>query len=254
MAGSGMAILAIFAGLVVWGLVRMTRSLANPGPRLVRFVDIACLVVIVFTVIGAGLTIAGSLSGDYTTVSVPLVVRTPDVIVPGVVVDKPPATILSGGVDQATLVLRGLSWQARLPLAAGTAIQAAVIVLIAWTMRRLARNLRSGQPFTDLSRPLFRVAAILFVGTLLYALVNAIGSDLAGQEALAIQGWGSDETSPWPKTGVTRDQLSYLGWPEPATFRIMFPWTPFAVALGLAVLGLAFRAGERMQTDTAGLV
>ncbi|MFT3968948.1 MAG: hypothetical protein QM695_01370 [Micropruina sp.] len=216
--------------------------------------EIACVVIIVVTIIATGLIIAGSLSGDYTTVTVPVVARTPEVILPGVVVNKPSATILSGGVDQATLSLRGLSLRARLLLTAGLAIQAATIVLIAWTMRRLARNLLSEQPFTELSRPLFRVAWILFAGSVLSAVLSDVGSSLAGQEALGVYGWGTEAGFRWPDLELTADSLAYLGWPEPAPLSITIPWAPLAAALGLALLGLAFRAGERMQADTAGLV
>ena len=48
--------------------------------------------------------------------------------------------------------------------------------------------------------------------------------------------------------------LSYLGWPEPAPWSVNFSFLPFAVALVLALLGLAFRAGERLQAETEGLV
>lgn len=256
MATTGMGIAVVLAALVALSLVLVlaTRSLANPGPRLVRFVEIACVVIIVVTVIATGLIIGGSLSGDNTTVTLPVVARTPDVIVPGLVVDKPSATIISGGVDQATLVIRGLSMPTRLLLTTGFALQAATIVLIAWTMRRLARNLLSEQPFTELSRPLFRVAWILFAGSVLSAILSDVGSSLAGQEALRVHGWGTKAGFRWPDLELTAENLAYLGWPEPGPLSITIPWTPLAAALGLALLGLAFRAGERMQADTAGLV
>ncbi len=254
MSTGGMGVAVILAALVVLGLIMTTRSLADPGPRLVRFVEFACVVIIVVAIFGGGATVVASLSGGPTTVEVPLAVHTPGVILPKVVLDKPPATIVAGGADHATLTVTGLSWTCRLLLAAGTAIQVTVIVMIAWTMRRLARNLRSNAPFSQLSRPMFRLASILFAGGLLWAFVAGTGSYLAGQEALQIQGWGTDAGFPWPDLPLTVEGLAAIGWPEPASWSVTVPWTPLAAALGLALLGLACRAGERMQADTAGLV
>lgn len=250
-----MAILSLLGFALAAGVISLVvATLVAPGAWLARMVEVMCWAVIVIAAVYGAITIGQSLIGNTTTVQVPIAVHTPEVKVPGVVIEKPAALIVSGGVDRATLTIRGLSWEPRILLALETLLQAGAVVYLAWVIRRLAHNIREGVPFARLSRPLVRAAAVLFVGGFLWSIAGGTGAYLAGREALEIHGgYGPDSAL----GGLPVDMataLSYLGWPEPASWSVNFSFLPFAVALVLALLGLAFRAGERLQAETEGLV
>jgi hypothetical protein len=178
--------------------------------------------------------------------------------VPGVELVKPDAVIISGGADRATLTIKGLSWESRIWLAIEVLLQSGVAVAIAFVVKKLATNMRAERPFSGLARPLLISAYILFGGSALWSVAGSIGAHLAGVEALELHGWtvtgvlaaGAD-AGDFPSSLT---DWSYLGWLEPAEWSVTFSFLPFAVAFVLALLGLAFRAGERLQADTAGLV
>ena len=228
-------------------------ALVEPGPWLARLVEVSCWAVIVIAGISGAMTIGQSMIGDTTTVQVPLAVHTPDVRIPGVVIEKPSAVIVAGGVDRATLTIHGLSWEARSLLSLEIILQVGAVVFLAWVIRRLARNIQAGQPFARLSRPLVQAAAVLFGGGFLWSIAGGIGAYLAGREALEIHGWSAPDSVVGGLADSTT-ALSYLGWPEPADWSVSFTLLPFAVAIVLALLGLAFRTGERLQADTEGLI
>lgn len=229
-------------------------NLLRAGAPLIRFVEVACWVAIVVSAVSCAAVVGQSLIGNQTTVQVPLAVHTPDVLLPGVTVVKPAATIVSGGADRATLTITGLGWASRIILSVSTITQAAVTIVVALVILRLARNLRAEKPFGGLAQPLLVCGGVIFSGALVWSVAESIGSYLAGQEALRIQGWAStsEVLGSWVPDSATA--LSYLGWPEPANWSVNLSFLPFGAACVLALLGLAFRSGERMQADTEGLV
>lgn len=229
-------------------------ALVEPGPWLARLVEASCWAVIAIAVVTGAIEIGQTLIGDTTTVQVPLAVHAPDVLVPGVVIDKPAAVIVSGGVDRATLTIHGLSWEARSLLSLETLLQVATVVFLAWVIRRLARNIQAGAPFARLSRPLVQAAAVLFGGGFLWSIAGGVGAYMAGREALEIHGWYGPDSVLGGLPLDPNTALSYLGWPQPADWSINFSILPFAVAVVLTLLGLAFRTGERLQKDTEGLI
>lgn len=240
--------------LVALFVVGAIISLLKGGGTLVRFVEVACVGTIVVATLRGAITIGESLVSDITMFQVSLAVHVPEVRVPGLTVDRASAVILSGGADRATLTVTGLSWASRLLLAAESVLQVVVTIVIALMTLRLARNLRAGKPFDGLARSLVQCAIVLFLGALLWSFVGGIGSYTAGREALEIHGMsamdGTIGAQIFPETPA---DLSYFGWPEPTLF-IVFPFWPLGIASALALLGAAFRAGERLQADTEGLV
>jgi hypothetical protein len=250
-----MAILSLLGFALAAGVIALVvAALVTPGPWLARMVEVTCWAVIVIAAITGAISIGQSLIGDTTTVQVPIAVHTPEVRVPGVVIEKPAAVIVSGGVDRATLTIRGLSWEPRILLALETLLQSGAVVYLAWVIRRLAHNIREGAPFAGLSRPLVRAAGVLFLGGFLWSIAGGTGAYLAGREALEIHaGYWPDSVLGGPRVDMAT-ALSYLGWPEPGTWSVNFSMLPFAVALVLALLGLVFRMGERLQADTDGLI
>jgi hypothetical protein len=229
-------------------------SLFRSGDTLVRFVEVACLITIAVAALSALIGVGGSFLANTTTFEVPLSVHVPGVRIPGLSVDKPAAVITSGGADRATITFTGLRWLSRILLASESLVQVTVTIVVALVVLRLARNVRAGKPFEGLARSLIQCAIVLFVGALLWSLVGGIGSFVAGREALEIHSWGAvDRTLGAQLYPQSPEDLSYLGWPEP-TMSISLPFWPLGIASVLALLGAAFRTGERLQADTEGLI
>jgi len=246
---------ALLLGLVLVGLLAVASRVLRSGPALVRFVVVACRVVVAVVVVWLLVTIGLTLVSDTTTVAVPLAVHPPAVKLPGLSIDLPPASIVAGGADRATLTVTGLSWGSRLLLAGAALLKGAVAIVIVLIVGRLAGNLQTERPFGGLATPLLRGAVVLGVGSIAWSLLESIGAFWAGQEALGVHGWGGEESGPWVDFFPTNAaDLSYLGWPEPALWSVTFSFFPLAAALAMALLGLAFRAGEQLQSDTEGLV
>jgi hypothetical protein len=237
--------------MVVGAIIGLFTAGSN---ALVRVVEVACLITIAAATLSAAIGLGRSLLTNTTTFEVPLTVHVPDVRIPGLMIVKPSAVIVSGGADRATITVTGLSWLSRILLASGSLVQVAVTIVIAVVVLRLARNVRAGKPFDGLSRSLIQCGVVLFVGALLWSVVGGIGSYAAGREALEIHGWGADEgTLAAQLLGDSTTDLSYFGWPAPTLF-ITLPFWPLGIASALALLGAAFRTGERLQKDTEGLI
>jgi hypothetical protein len=250
-----MGIISGLAAMVIMAVVfALPVIVLNSKLGLIRFVEIACWAAIVIAVVAGVVTVAQSLVVNQTTVAVPLAVHTPAVKVPGVELLKPDAVILSGGADRATLTIEGLSWEPRIWLAIEVLLQSAVAVLLALVVKRLAINMKAERPFSGLARPMLISAYVLFVGSALWSIAGSIGSYMAGREALQLHGWSGPDSvfGSVPLDGW--EALSYFGWPEAGDWSVSFSFLPFAAAFVLALLGLAFRAGERMQADSEGLV
>lgn len=244
----------VLLGLVLLAVAGVVIGLRRPGAGLVRFVEVVSLLTIVVAGLSAVVTVGYSLIGNVTTFQVAVESHVPEVRLPGLVVDRPSALITSGGVDRATLTVSGLGWAGRLLLASETLLQAAVTIVIALMVLRLARNVRVGRPFDGLNNAVITSAVVLFVGAGLWSVVGGIGSYIAGREALEIHGMSAAEGTIGAQLFPdTVGGLSYYGWPSP-TLSIVVPFWPLGIAAALALLGLAFRAGERMQADTEGLV
>jgi hypothetical protein len=86
------------------------------------------------------------------------------------------------------------------------------------------------------------------LGGALSAVLQQCGEWSAGRDALFVTAWGSTGIS---DPGTT---LANLGWPDPAYFALQIPFLPLLLGLGLTAIAAVFRAGERLQRDTEGLV
>ena len=78
-------VLALVLGLALTGILAVVSTLLRSGPRLVRFVEIACWVIVGVAIVWTLATIGLSLVGGTTTVEVPLAVHAPAVKVPGLI-------------------------------------------------------------------------------------------------------------------------------------------------------------------------
>jgi hypothetical protein len=110
----------------------------------------------------------------------------------------------------------------------------------------LARRLLAGEPFGPaLSRAVMVAAVALVVGGIAWQLCFGIGQSIAASEALAITGWS------WDGALFIEDPTSLLPVPRLA---VMVEFWPIFIGMALAAVAAAFRQGEKLQADTAGLV
>ncbi len=253
MALPGLAVAVLTIAILIAVILGALRLLAAPGPGLVRTVEIACLAVIAAVATFAAISIINSLFGNTTNVEVVLAANPPQIKLPGFSFEPGTAAILSGGVDRATITVSGLSWLPRALLAATTAVQAFVTITIVWTIRTIARQTRAGKPFDRTPQLLMGCALLLFAGSFAWAVLGDTGAYLAGEEALDVSGWGTDQALT-SYLGQTELNAYDLGWPETAHWQVNLPMLPLGVAFGLALLSLVFAAGQKMQEDTEGLI
>lgn len=142
-----------------------------------------------------------------------------------------PASVSGGETTFAELSLTGLSMVARLLLGGGTLILALVQVLIAIAVIALCRQLLAGRPFVPaLGRLLAAVAVVVLAG---------------GMIGQALYGFGNFQVA----TELNADPIG-------TEFPMMMHLdsTPFVVGIVVALIATAFRVGERLQTETDGLV
>lgn len=214
-------------------------------PKIVAVVGYAVMVVIGGVTVMAAITL---MTGAAVQVTVPITPIEP--YVPKGVTLQPAtaATIHSGGMDQATLVVSGLPLGTRLVMLAAMLIAAATAVAVCVVVIRLARSVMSGNPFAVGTTALLATGWILLVGGVLASVVGQIGDAMASYDIFEYTAGSAPES--WNPTGG----FAGPGWPEPAGFTLTVPWWPLGGALVLALIAGVFRYGEQLQRDSEGLV
>lgn len=150
--------------------------------------------------------------------------------VAGVVTDGT-ASVTGGETTFAGLSIVGLSTAARLLLGGGTLILALVQVLVAVAVIALCRQLLAGRPFAPaLGRLLAVVAVVILAG---------------GMIGQALYGFGNFQVAAELNADPTGTEFP---------MRMHLDSTPFVVGIVVALIAAAFRVGERLQTETDGLV
>ena len=245
MAGLGLVVLILGAvALVVIPFLLAQRG----GPFVLKVVRAGGVIYAVLTLaVTAGTVIP--LAGGDAQVSVPL--HSDPVVIPKNVTfsSGPTALITGGGVDRATLSITHLGIPTRVLLIGAALAVAAVSVVIALSLSRIASTTLRGAPFVPGAARLVTVAAIaIAVGGTASAVLQQWGEWSAGQDALSVTAWTARHVTDASTT------LSQLGWPEPASFALQIPFLPLLLGVGLAALAAVFRAGERLQRDAEGLV
>jgi hypothetical protein len=239
----------VVIGVLVLALVAAVAALRPAGAaRLLPAVKVGGIIVAVvygaFTLVAVATTlVAGQL-----VVSFP--VRTLTVMPDAGLefLEGPDAQLLSGGLDHVTGTVEGLSVPTRLLLASGALMHAAMVVVIAVLVSRLAGSLQRGEAFRAGAGRVAVVSSIaVLVGGGAGSLLTQIGEWRVSAEALDVTAWSYTGTG-------SADSLEALGWPAPAPFLLTLEWWPLLIAAALAAVGVAFRAGERLQRDTEGLV
>lgn len=217
--------------------------------RLTTVVAVLTLAVIAIVTIVIGYTL---LFAKQVGITVPIEVT--EVKIPeGIVFHDTVATIVSGGADQATLVVEGLSWPTRLLLLTGELAGTLTIGAVALIALKAARALRGGDIFSFAPRAIMTAAIVVAVGGVLWTLMNDIGTWRAGIEALHISGFVLDGPLSERFDGDSDLFLAEHGWPTPASLTLTFPFWPLGVSLGLALVAAAFQAGQRLRDDVEHL-
>lgn len=239
--------LALFVGIPLM-LLRAS------SPTVARVVEVVAVVTIAVVGLFALVALYATFIGDQTVVAVALEPRVPAVDIPGLELDPPIATILAADGATASYTVSGLTWLPRTLLAAANLLQAALTIYFAWTIRKLARNVRKAVPFEGLSQLLVGGGVLLFAAYLTWSILGSTGSAIAAEQALGIHGASYTGDNPLVTTAMQFGDYSSLGWPQPANWGVMFDSAPVGIAFALVLVGAAFAAGERMQRDTEGLV
>lgn len=250
MSGSPVAIMLIVlivsAVVAVPVLVILIAMRGGPHmPKIVALVSYGVIVVTALMSLGAAITL---MSGQAVSVTVPVAPLKP-LVGKGVTLDQmSPATIQSGGLDQATLVVAGLPLNTRMVMLASLVIATATGIAVCVVVIRLARSVMTGNPFALGTRALIATGWILLIGGVAASAVGQIGDIMASSDIFGYLG-GSAPASWNPEGGFAGP-----GWPEPATFALNIPWWPLGGALVLALIAGVFRYGERLHQDSQGLV
>ncbi len=248
---SGLLALALLVALFVVIPMLLMRS---SSPTLARVVEVVAAVTIALVGLFAVTTLFQSLVNDRTVATLAVQPRVPSVDVPGLELDAPIATVLGADGATVTYAVSGLTWLPRVLLAAANLLQVALTIYFAWTIRKLARNVRKAVPFEGLSQLLIGGGVLLFAAYLTWSILGSAGSAIAAEQVLGIHGASYTGDNPLVIAAMEIGDYSSLGWPAPANWGVMFDSAPVGIAFALVLVGVAFAAGERMQRDTQGLV
>ncbi|MFT3886927.1 MAG: hypothetical protein QM713_02005 [Arachnia sp.] len=251
MLGAGIIWLIIIvapAGAVIYFLLARASTDRLALARLTSIAAILTLIVLGITTVVLSYTLLFSTEVGVTVPLAPTQPKLPD----GVVEFHPVATVVSAGTSSANLVIAGLTLPTRLLLLGGELAGTVTLGAVAVVALQAARALRDGDIFRFAARAITTAAVIVAVGGLAWSILNDIGSWRAGVEALTSLTFGYDG----PVTTGFVDSAEWLaqnGWPRPADFQVTIPFWPLGVGLGLALVGAAFRTGQGLRKDVAGL-
>lgn len=223
-------------------------AVIHSGSRLPKIAEVLGYVVVVATTIGAVASAYPLVAGGPVTVTAPVTPMKP-YVAEGIVLDHGPlATIVSGGFNRVTVTATGLGIGARLALLASLLVAAATTIAVSVVFIRLARSLRTGDPFAVGSRALLATAWIVFIGGAVGALLGDWGGAFASSDLFEYS--GATLPANWSSTDMIVDH----GWPEPVMLSFTIPWWPLGVGLVLALLAAVFRYGEKLRRDAEGLI
>lgn len=161
----------------------------------------------------------------------------------------PSATVVGGGVTEATLELEGLDTATRVLLASGDALQGLLGVCLGVAVAVLCTGLIRQVPFRPIAVRWVRIAgAATIVCGLGWQLFGGWGSSLASNQTLGRHGAQYNE--------------NITGWEGPdhilgmasASDSWSIDFWPIWVGLALLALSLVLKNGQKLQKETAGLI
>lgn len=220
-----------FAVLLVAGIGSQRRT----GPWLPRLVAGGAIVLALLNVVGGLIGVVGAFALDTLTLRVPVIAS---VELTPVELRDNTSEVVSGATQQTTMLLtvNGLDVGIRALVAVEVVITTAVIVTLLIMVARLAQQSIAPDPFSP------RLGRLLTIG----GSVLAVGS-IASQAVASISGARANELL----FALAPDAMNGSTYVPPA-------WTidllPIGIGLALIVIAGLIRNGERLQSDTKGLV
>jgi hypothetical protein len=221
-----------FTVLLVAGIGRRGRT----GQWMPRLVAGGALVLAMLNVVAGIVGIVAAFAFPTLSLRVPVIAsaeRTPADL------RASDAEIVSGGTEQVSMQLTasGLDMLTRVLVAAEVVITTTVIVTLLVMVARLAQQSISSEPFSP------RLGRLLVIG----GSVLAVGS-VAAQVTSALSGARANELL----FAINPDALGG-GWTYGSP-NVFVDVVPVGVGLALVVIAGLIRNGERLQSDTRGLV
>lgn len=238
------ALVAIGIVIAVVGRRRTTEEEDTSG--ILRVVRVGAIVYGALVVIDTAVGVIGNLTSDVVQVALPTQQFWP--VLPDGVEWTPAsgATLVGGGFLEADALVEGLGMNVRTLLAAGVLIQGLTQLAVTAAVYLLATRLLAGEPFQPvMSRAISLTAAALIAGGLLWQVFFGLGEFIAARQVLEAGSWA------WTEDLGLEDPSVLL--PQPRLGLTIEFW-PFLTGMALAAVAAAFRRGERLQRDTAGLV
>lgn len=243
---SGFAIVALLAIGIAIAIVGRRTTADEDTSALLRVVRIGALLYGAVMVMVTAVGVIGNLTSDIVQVALPTQEFWP--VLPEGVEWTPTsgASLVGGGFLQAEASVEGLGMNVRTLLAAGVLVQGLTQLAVTAAVYLLATRLLAGEPFQPaMSHAISLTAAALIAGGLLWQVLFGVGEFIAARQVLEAGGWA------WTEDLGLEDPSVLL--PQPRLALTIEFW-PILTGMALAAVAAAFRHGERLQRDTAGLV
>ncbi|QNE48020.1 hypothetical protein F1C58_14675 [Glaciihabitans sp. INWT7] len=216
--------------------------------RVIGFTRVIAFLSILGGILFTGYTVLADFLEPSVSLSLPVYEFWPTLPPGAAITSGPSAHVTGGGFTSAQVQVSGLDGAARTWLAGSALLQGATVVMIAIVVLTLCSTLLRSDPFhTAVTRGIRVLGITVIVGGLGWQLCSGVGESLASTQVLQL---GSAEF----QNVVTWESItSIIGFPSP-TPHVQVDFWPIWVGLAMLVLAAAFRYGERLQRDTAGLV
>ena len=243
---SGFALVALVAIGIAIAIVGRRRAADEDTSGILRVLRIGAMIYGTIVVLVTAFGVIGNLTSDIVQVTLPTQEFWP--VLPDGVEWTPAsgATLVGGGFLQAEASVEGLGMNVRTLLAAGVLVQGLTQLAVTAAVHLLATRLLSGEPFQPaMSRAISLTSAALIAGGLLWQVLFGVGEFMAARQVLEAGGWA------WTEDLGLEDPSVLL--PQPRLALTIEFW-PIFTGMALAAVAAAFRHGERLQRDTAGLV
>lgn len=239
-----LALFVIPAALIVV-FVRRARKTGNPSPVVSLTLVLSSLWAVLGTA-GAIIGLVSSLVAPTVAVTVPVSSFWPELL-PGVVIDGgPTASVASGGFVEASLMVDGMSTNARMLWGIGQLLIALVPAAVAAMIAVACFQLLAGRAFAPaVSRFALLTAGIVAVAGTIGEVLSDLGASMVSREILTV--------TAAHYTDIPGVEDPFAWWPS-STLEVDIPLWPVAVGLAFAALAAIFRYGSGLQRDTEGLV
>jgi hypothetical protein len=193
-------------------------------------------------------TVVSDLTSRSISLRLPVYEFWPTLPAGATIISGPTAEVTSGGFTSAEVYVSGLDTAARAWLAGSSLLQGATIIMIAIVVVTLSSTILRNDPFQPaVARGIRLVGITVIVGGLAWQACSGVGESLASKQVLQLGSTGLKDLAGWDNINTI------IGFPQP-TPHIQVDFWPIGVGLVMLVLAAAFRAGERLQRDTEGLV